>query len=191
MNKKNDISLVLFLGACPILANSAGLWQGVVAAAAMAVIMLVFSLLPAKKLGVFGCFIAAVGLATAAQMTLSAFWPSAAAGMGSYLAVSLTGLIAVRQAEVNRLGHTVKSILTLAAAIVVTASLRELFGAGAIGGMEIAFFKAHTINILAQAPGAFIIFAFVAALFNGLTGGGRIEAAGELTGEAAGLKEER
>ena len=55
-----------------------------------------------------------------------------------------------------------------AVVLVLTALLREAFGAGSFAGAEIPGLKTYNVPLLIQPAGGFLVLAFVAAAFNKL-----------------------
>jgi Na+-transporting NADH:ubiquinone oxidoreductase subunit NqrD len=91
--------------------------------------------------------------------------------MGIYLALCAVNLMIFAAGENGgalslgkALGNSLMMGLCFAVVVLCVAAVRELFGCGSIAGYQIAFFKAHTVSILAQAPGGFMVYAFGAAV---------------------------
>ena len=191
--------LVLFLGACPAMAQSAN----VLSALGMGIAVLLVLLLTAvtmsalKKLIPEGAKLAAsilvaAGFTALMQLLMSAFLPGIYQNLGVYLSVVAVDLIVfsgaekaaersvgecARDALVTGLGFTV---ILLAMAIV-----REFFGSGSFAGINVPFMANFTIPALAKAPGGFIVLSIAAAIANTIHSG-KLEADGN-TGAAAGI----
>jgi len=177
--------LVLFLGACPAMALTTDVRSALAIGLAALVVMLLSSLVIAAlaKLIPQGARLAACVLVTTAfvsavQMLMSAYLPEISKMMGIYLAVAAVNLLVFGAAENaaqagfgKALANALITGLCFTAAVVVMAAVRELFGCGSIAGNEIAFLKAHAVPILAQAPGGFMVFAFLLAIVNKLCPG--------------------
>lgn len=177
--------LVLFLGACPAIALTTDVRSALAIGLAALAVMLLSSLVIAvlSKLIPQGARLAACVLVTTAfvsavQMLMNAYLPNVYQMMGIYLAVAAVNLLVFGAAENaaeagfgKALVNAVITGLYFTAAVVVMAAVRELFGCGSIAGNEIAFLKAHAVPILAQAPGGFMIFAFLMAIINKLCHG--------------------
>ena len=54
-------------------------------------------------------------------------------------------------------------------ALFLMALIREVLGAGSFMGMEIGFMQMFRIPVLAQAPGAFLVYGILIAVMNKLT----------------------
>lgn len=177
--------LVLFLGACPAMALTTDVRSALAIGLAALVVMLLSSIVIAAltKLIPQGARLAACVLVTAAfvsavQMLMNAYLPNVYQMMGIYLAAAAVNLLVFGAAE-NAAGagfgkaiaNAVITGLYFTAASVLMAAVRELFGCGSIAGNEIAFLKAHAVPILAQAPGGFMVFAFLLAVINKLCHG--------------------
>lgn len=172
--------LLLFLGACPAMALSANVLSALAIGVAALLVMLLSNLVlwllrgilggsVLAKLVVISCFVSAV------QMLMNAFLPSVYPMMGVYLAVLAVSLLLFHEAEETdegglgaALGGAVSAGLIFTAAVVVMAAVRELFGSASFAGIPVAALKNYTVPLLAQAPGGFVVFAFVLAVLNKL-----------------------
>ena len=54
-------------------------------------------------------------------------------------------------------------------ALLIIATIREVFGAGAFAGYEISFMENFKIPVLTAAPGGFLVYGIVIAIMNKLT----------------------
>ena len=65
------------------------------------------------------------------------------------------------------LAQAIRAGLVFFAAVLLTAVIREVLGAGSFAGVALPFMGGYKLNILTQAPGGFIVFALVMALVGG------------------------
>jgi len=170
--------LVLLLGACPAMALTTDVRLAAAAGAAALVVMVLTAIVLAALRGLIpqcayiptGILVSAAFI-SAVELLMKAYLPQVSNMLGIYLAVCAVNLLFFGAAENSAragfgkgVGNAFVTGLYFLVIMVVVALIRELFGAGSIAGAEIAFFKAHTINALAQSSGGFMILAFVAAL---------------------------
>ena len=175
---KKDPSWILFLGACPALAASAGVKTALGMGAAVIVLMMLSALvLSALRKCIPGCVripaavLVVAFLAAAVQMLMGAFLPKVAQAVPVYAAVLAVDLLVFAGGEnafENKVGKAVcyssRWALYFLFVVVVTAVIREVFGAGEFFGMEIPFLAEYNVPVLAKAPGAFFVLAIVAAV---------------------------
>lgn len=191
--------LVLFLGACPAMAQS----TNVLTALGMGIAVLLVLLLTAvtmsalKKLIPEGSKLAAsilvaAGFTALVQILMSAFVPGIYQKLGVYLAVVAVDLLVFSGAE-KAAGRTAGECaadalvtgLGFTAILVVMAIVREFFGSGSFAGIKVPFMANFTIPALTKAPGGFIVLAIAAAVVNTIRSG-KLAADGK-TGAAAGI----
>lgn len=185
---KNDVRaaiaanpvLVLFLGACPAMAASAGVVSALGMGAAVLIVMLLSNIIiyamrrivpDSARLSVNILIITAV--VSAVQMLMNAFLPNVYQMLGVYLAVVAVDLMVYGSAEYtaeHSFGKSVvNSLLTglgFAAVLFIMAAVREIFGAGSFAGHGISFFKTYNIPALLQPHGGFVVFAVLLAILN-------------------------
>ena len=152
--------LVLFLAACPALGATTDLRAALYMGAAVLAVLLLSWLL-------YTILIAA-GLSAAVQLLMRAFLPDTLQMLGLYLAVVAVDLLVFTQTEKKSLGGSLLSGLCLAVLLLITAALRELFGAASLAGKPVGFLEPYKIPLLLQASGGFIVLSLVAALVNKL-----------------------
>ena len=198
MKKDNNMSIlfkgillenpvfVLILGTCPTLAVTTtvigAVAMGLAAAAVLicsnAVISMLRKAIPDTVR--IPCYIVIIaGFVTIVQMVMHAFLPELYELLGVYLALITVNCIILGRAEMFAGKNSVgKSILDgigmgigFTIALVLMATIREVFGAGTFAGIEIPFIKDHTIDILAKAPGGMMVYGFLIALVNVITKG--------------------
>ncbi len=176
--------LILVLGTCPTLATTAN----VISAFSMgiaAMIVLVCSNVVISALRKIipdtvriPCYIVIIaGFVTAVQMLLQAYLPHIYDMLGVYLALIVVNCIILGRAEMfARKNSVVDSALDgigmgigFLLALLIMATIREVFGAGSFAGIVIPFMEGLKIPVLTQAPGGFLVFGIVIALANKLT----------------------
>lgn len=194
--------LVLFLGACPAMAQS----TNVLSALGMGISVLLVLLLTSVTMSVLkkliperaklaASILMAAGFTALVQLLISAFVPGVYQKLGVYLAVVAVDLIVFSGAE-KAAGRTVgecalDAIITglgFTAVILAMAIVREFFGSGSFAGIKVPFMADFTVPALTKAPGGFIVLAIAAAVCNTIRSG-KLEARGN-TGAAAGIAAE-
>lgn len=181
--KENPV-LILVLGTCPTLAVT----NGVISAFSMgiaATIVLVCSNMVISAMRKLipdtvriPCYIVIIAaFVTAVQMLLQAYLPSVYDMLGVYLALIVVNCIILGRAEMfARKNGVIDSALDglgmgigFLVALLLMATIREVFGAGSFAGMEIPFLVNYKIPVLCQAPGGFLVFGILIAVMNKLT----------------------
>jgi electron transport complex protein RnfE len=134
-------------------------------------------------------------LVSAAELLIRAYLPKIYGMMGIYLALCAVNLMIFSAGENaeelsagKALGKSIIMGLCFTVLVLCVAAVRELLGSGSIAGYQIAFFKAHTVSVLTQASGGFMVYAFAAAVAGKLFNS-RLDGKG-LAMEAAGLDKE-
>ena len=176
--------LILVLGTCPTLATT----SSVISAFSMgiaATIVLICSNTAISALRKvipdtvrIPCYIVIIaGFVTAVQMLLRAYLPSIYDMLGVYLALIVVNCIILGRAEMfarkrpvldsalDGLGMGIGFLL----ALLIIATLREVFGNGSFAGMVIPFMESFKIPVLKDAPGGFLVFGLVIAAMNAIT----------------------
>ena len=191
---------VLFLGACPAMAASAAVIPALGMAGAVLIAMLLSTVILSalRKIIPQGVRLPAAILVTAGvvsviELLMNALLPSVYQLLGVYLALAAVNLMVFSGAEtagVRSFGAALKnSLLTalgFAAAILVMAAVREVFGSASFAGMEISFLADYKLSILTKASGGFAVFAFLLAAVSAISHGRDRQPAG-LACAAAGL----
>ena len=176
--------LILVLGTCPTLATtgnvisalSMGLAATFVLVCSNAVISALRKIIPDTVR--IPCYIVIIaGFVTVLQMSLQAFLPSIYDMLGVYLALIVVNCIILGRAEMfarknpvldsvfDGLGMGIGFLL----ALILMATLREVFGAGSFAGFAIPFMEHFKIPILTQAPGGYLVFGILIAIMNKIT----------------------
>lgn len=172
--------LALFLGACPAMALTANVLSALgIGIAALAVMVLSNLVIGALRRVIGDGFAARIVVitffASAVGMLMNAYAYSVYQLMGVYIAVLSVNLLVFRSAEQagkngigSALADAVVTGLVFTVVLVCMAAVREVFGSASFAGISIGILKDHTIPILTQAPGGFIVFAFALAAVNRL-----------------------
>ena len=183
--KENPV-FVLVLGTCPTLATStsviSALAMGIAATAVLICSNIAISalrrLIPDKVR--IPCYIVVIaGFVTIVQLLMEAYLPSLYEMLGVYLALIVVNCIILGRAEAYANSHTVGESaldglgmgLGFLLALLCMATIREVFGSGSWAGFPIPFLKDHTVPILTQSPGGFLVFGVMIALVSAVTKG--------------------
>lgn len=175
--------LILVLGTCPTLATtgnvisacSMGIAATLVLICSNAVISLLRKVIPDTVR--IPCYIVIIaGFVTALQMLLQAYLPSIYDMLGVYLALIVVNCIILGRAEMfARKNPVLDSVMDgvgmgigFLVALLLMATVREVFGAASFAGISIPFMEYFKIPILTQAPGGYLVFGFLIALMNKL-----------------------
>ena len=170
----SNTGLLLFLAACPAMGASADLRSALV----MGLCVLVMGVITAACIGalrsllsgdavIAAAVLITAGLAGIVNMLLRAYMPVIYTGIWMYVAACAMNLMLISQCELG-MGKAVRAGVIFLAAVAVTAAVRELFGMASIAGVSVAALENYKISILTKAPGGFMIFALVMAVFSGL-----------------------
>ena len=181
--KENPV-LILVLGTCPTLATTSSVISafsmGIVATLVLVCSNFVISAL--RKIIPdtvrIPCYIVIIAsFVTVLQMLLQAYLPDIYDMLGVYLALVVVNCIILGRAEmfarknpvlnsvIDGLGMGVGFLL----ALLIMATIREVFGNGSFAGIEIPFLSDFKIPILTQAPGGYLVFGIVIAVMNVIT----------------------
>ncbi len=176
--------LILILGTCPSLATSTsvisalsmGLAATVVLVCSNVVISALRNIIPDTVR--IPCYIVIIAaFVTAVQMLLQAYLPSIYDMLGVYLALIVVNCIILGRAEMfARKNNVADSALDgigmgigFLVALLLIATIREVFGNGSFAGFEIPLLVNYKIPLLAQAPGGFLVYGILIAVMNKLT----------------------
>ena len=176
--------LILILGTCPTLATttsvvsafSMGLAATVVLVCSNIVISALRKVIPDTVR--IPCYIVIIAtFVTLVQMLLHAYLPDIYKMLGVYLALIVVNCIILGRAEMyarknNVLNSALDGIgmgIGFLVALVLMATLREVFGNASFAGIEIPFLQPYKISVLVQAPGGFFVYGILIALMNCLT----------------------
>lgn len=176
--------LILVLGTCPTLATtgnvisaiSMGLAATFVLVCSNAAISSLRKVIPDTVR--IPCYIVIIaGFVTILEMLMHAYLPSIYDMLGVYLALIVVNCIILGRAEMfARKNPVLDSIcdgfgmgIGFLVALLLMATIREVFGAGSFAGFEIPFMEYFKIPILTQAPGGYLVFGILIAVMNKLT----------------------
>ena len=178
--------LVLVLGTCPTLAITSsvisaigmGISAMLVLICSNVVISALRNVIPSKVR--IPCYIVVIaGFVTLVQMLLQAYLKPLYEMLGVYLALIVVNCIILGRAEMFASNHTVAESavdgigmgIGFTLALILMASIREIFGSGTWAGFAIPGAGDYTISILTMAPGGFFVFGLLMALMNKVTHG--------------------
>ncbi len=173
--------LVLVLGTCPTLAQTTGvisaLGMGIAATLVLicsnAAISALRKVIPETVR--IPCYIVVIaGFVSVVQMLMHAYLPDIYDMMGVYLALIVVNCIILGRAEMFARKNTVPDSaldglgmgLGFLLALLVMATVREVFGNASFAGLPIKFLEPYKIAILTQAPGGFLVFGLLIAAMN-------------------------
>lgn len=181
---------VLVLGTCPTLATTTNvigaLSMGLAATAVLicsnVVISLLRKVIPDKVR--IPCYIVIIaGFVTLVQMLMHAYLPELYDLLGIYLALITVNCIILGRAEMfaskNKVGESaldgVGMGLGFTLALVLMATVREVFGNGSFAGIAIPFLENYKVEFLVKSPGGFLVFGVLIAVVNAITKGKAIK----------------
>lgn len=173
--------LVLVLGTCPTLAQTgsviSALGMGIAATVVLicsnAVISALRRVIPDTVR--IPCYIVVIAaFVSVVQLLMHAYLPEIYDMMGVYLALIVVNCIILGRAEMfARKNPVLDSALDGAGmglgfliALLLMATVREVFGAGTFAGIALPFFDTYHVPILTQAPGGFLVFGILIAVMN-------------------------
>ena len=178
---KENPALILMLGMCPTLAvttsASNGLGMGLSTMAVLVLANLLISLLrkiipDAVRLPAF--IVVVASLVTIVEMVTQAYMPALYESLGLYIPLIVVNCIILGRAEafaskngpVASIFDGIGMGLVFTFALVIIGFLREFIGNGAAFGIQILPESYPGIGIFTNAPGAFMVMAFVVAVMN-------------------------
>lgn len=178
---KENPALILMLGMCPTLAvttsASNGFGMGVSTMAVLVFANLLISLLrkiipDAVRLPAF--IVVVASLVTIVEMATQAYLPALYESLGLYIPLIVVNCIILGRAEAfaSKNGPAASVFdgigmgLGFTIALVIIGFLREFIGTGAAFGVQILPESYPGIGIFTNAPGAFMVMAFVVAVMN-------------------------
>ncbi len=182
---RENPTLVLLIGMCPVLAVSTsainGLGMGVATTFVLTmsnlVISLIKNLVPNKvRIPIFVVVIAS--FVTIVQMIMEAFVPSLYKALGVFVPLIVVNCIILARAEAFAQKNTViASILDglgmglgFTLALTTLGAIREMLGNGSIFNIRFVGENASTILVFILSPGAFIALGYLIAFINRLKG---------------------
>ncbi|NLV87483.1 MAG: electron transport complex subunit E [Clostridiales bacterium] len=178
--------LVLILGTCPALAVSTQASNAIGMGIAAMIVLVCSNVAISALRNVIPdnvripCYIVLIaGFVTIVQMLVQAYAPVIDEQLGIFLPLIVVNCIILGRAEMFANKNTVGAAaldgigmgLGFMLALLVMASIREIFGSGTWFGMEIPVLIDHNISILTLAPGGFFVYGLLIALINKMTNG--------------------
>ena len=187
--KENPV-LVLLLGTCPTLAVTTqaqnaigmGIAAMVVLVCSNIVISALRKIIP-DKVRIPSYIVVIAGFVTLVQMIVKAYAPDLDKSLGIFLPLIVVNCIILGRAEMfaSKNGVVDSALdgigmgIGFTLALLLMATLREIFGAGSWMGIRLVSEEARTISIMGLAPGGFFVFGALIALVNKLTKGKAIK----------------
>jgi Na+-translocating ferredoxin:NAD+ oxidoreductase subunit E len=182
---RENPTLVLLIGMCPVLAVSTsainGMGMGVATTFVLTmsnlVISLIKNLVPNKvRIPIFVVVIAS--FVTIVQMTMEAFVPSLYKALGVFVPLIVVNCIILARAEAFAQKNTViASILDglgmgigFTLALTTLGAIREMLGNGSIFNVRFIGENSSTILVFILSPGAFIALGYLIAFINRIKG---------------------
>jgi len=180
---KENPTLVLLIGMCPVLAVSTSAFNGIgmglattfVLAMSNMVIAMIKNLVPNKvRIPIFVVVIAS--FVTIVQMVMEAFVPGLYKALGVFVPLIVVNCIILARAEAFAQKNTVMASimdglgmgLGFTFALTILGAIREMLGNGSIFNFRFVSADANTILIFILSPGAFIALGYMIAIFNRL-----------------------
>ncbi len=178
--KENPI-LVLILGTCPFLAVTTQASNAIGMGLAVTFVLLCSNVMISLLRNVISdkvripCYIVVIAsFVTLVQMIVKAYFSALDTALGLYLPLIVVNCIILGRAEMfaNKNGVVDSALDAIGMgvgymlAMLVMASIREIFGAGTWFGMKIPVLADNNISIMTMAPGGFAVFGLLIAVIN-------------------------
>ena len=176
--------LILILGTCPTLATTTGVVSAFSMGIAATLVLICSNVVISALRRVIPdivripCYIVIIAtFVTLVQMLLQAFLPDIYEMLGVYLALIVVNCIILGRAEMYARKNSVLDSaldgvgmgLGFLLALILMATIREVFGNASFAGMAIPFLQDYKIPVLTQAPGGFFVYGILIALMNRIT----------------------
>ena len=176
--------LILILGTCPTLATTTSVISAFSMGIAATIVLICSNIVISALRKVIPdvvripCYIVIIAaFVTVVQMLLQAYLPAIYDMLGVYLALIVVNCIILGRAEMYaRKNSVINSALDgigmglgFLLALVLMATLREVFGNASFAGFAIPFLEGYKIPILVQAPGGFFVYGIMIAVMNRIT----------------------
>ena len=178
--------LVLVLGTCPALAVSTqasnAIGMGLAATAVLLcsniAVSLLRSIIP-DKVRIPAYIVLIAGFVTIVQMVVEAYAYPLYLSLGIYLPLIVVNCVILGRAEMfankNTVFDSALDAIGMGAgftlALLLMASIREIFGNGTWYGLPIPILENNNISVMTMAPGGFVVFGLLIALVNKITHG--------------------
>ena len=176
--------LILILGTCPTLATTTSVISAFSMGIAAALVLICSNVVISALRKIIPdvvripCYIVIIAtFVTIVQMLLQAYLPEIYDMLGVYLALIVVNCIILGRAEMYaRKNSVLNSALDgigmgigFLIALVLMATVREVFGSASFAGIAIPFLENYKISLLVQAPGGFFVYGITIALMNCIT----------------------
>ena len=176
--------LILILGTCPTLATTTSVISAFSMGVAATLVLICSNIVISALRKVIPdvvripCYIVIIAtFVTLVQMLLQAYLPEIYDMLGVYLALIVVNCIILGRAEMfARKNGVIDSALDgigmgigFLLALVLMATIREVFGSASFAGIAIPFLQNYKISLLVQAPGGFFVYGLLIALMNLIT----------------------
>ena len=176
--------LILILGTCPTLATTTGVVSAFSMGIAATLVLICSNVVISALRRVIPdivripCYIVIIAtFVTLVQMLLQAFLPDIYEMLGVYLALIVVNCIILGRAEMYARKNSVLDSaldgvgmgLGFLLALILMATIREVFGNASFAGVAIPFLQDYKIPVLTQAPGGFFVYGILIALMNRIT----------------------
>lgn len=174
MNKNLNNTLTIVLGSA-LAVGCTNTMDNAIAAAVSAIVTVAIVALLCKALKSFitddikipAVLIITACAGTVGAMVTNALFPAAYKATSMYLLSGAASLLAFAVAtKSENLGDACKSVIYLAAVLVVMGFVREFIAYGKVFGNAVEFMSDYTVSIFGQVPGGLVIFGIVLAVFN-------------------------
>ena len=179
---KENPTFVLMLGMCPTLAVTSSAINGLGMGLSTLVVLVFSNLLISlfRKVIPNGVrmpayIVIVASLVTVVQFLMQAYLPSLSKALGVYIPLIVVNCIILGRAEsyaskngpIESIFDGIGMGLGFTIALLVLGIFRELLGAGTVFGVTVTPSIYNPIGIFVNAPGAFLVLAFVVAAMNG------------------------
>ena len=181
--KENPV-LILILGTCPTLAMTTGIIPAFSMGIAATIVLICSNTVISALRKVIPetvripCYIVIIAaFVTVVQMLLQAYMKPIYDKLGIYLSLIVVNCIILGRAEMyarknNVLNSALDGLgmgLGFLVALVLIATIREVFGSASFAGIAIPFLANYKISTLTEAPGGFLVYGILIAVMNALT----------------------
>ena len=178
---KENPALVLMLGMCPTLAVTTSATNGFGMGVSTLVVLVMSNYLISLLRNVIpddvrlpAYIVVVASLVTIVELLTQAYMPALYSALGIYIPLIVVNCIILGRAEayaskngpVLSIFDGVGMGLGFTAALTVAGLIREVLGAGTVFGIDISPEFLEPVGIFVQAPGAFLVLAFIVAVLN-------------------------
>ncbi len=176
--------LILILGTCPTLATTTSVISALSMGIAATIVLICSNIVISALRKIIPdsvripCYIVIIAaFVTAVQMLLQAYLPDIYKMLGVYLSLIVVNCIILGRAEMYARKNTIVDSaldglgmgIGFLVALVLMATMREVFGKGSFADIEIPYLVNYKISLLVEAPGGFLVYGLLIAVMNKLT----------------------